>query len=73
MEVGLSRQRGSHRLTRHLKGRELGVVEGEYEVHLAPRADHGGTAVVDEVGSIHEAELSVLWGQLIGGVIQVAI
>lgn len=53
MEVGLARQRGSHRLTRHLKGRELGVVEGEYEVHLAPRADHGGTAVVDEIGSIH--------------------
>lgn len=26
---------GSHRVTRHLKGKGLIVVEGEYEVHLA--------------------------------------
>lgn len=44
---------GSHRVTRHLKGRELGVAEGEYEIHLATGAEHGGTAVVDEVGSVH--------------------
>lgn len=53
MEVSLARQRGSHRVTRHLKGKGLVVVEGEYEVHLATWAEQGGTAAVHEAARIN--------------------
>lgn len=35
VEISLAGHSGSHRVTRHLKGKGLIVVEGEYEVHLA--------------------------------------
>lgn len=53
MEVSLAWQRGSHRVTRHLKGQGLVVVEGDYKVHLATWAEQGGTAAVHEAASIN--------------------
>lgn len=52
-EVSLARQRGSPRVTRHLKGKGLVVVEGEYEVHLATLAEQGRTAAVHEAASVN--------------------
>lgn len=53
VKVSLAPQRGSHRVTRHLKGKGLVVVEGDYEVHLATWAEQGGTAAVHEAASIN--------------------
>lgn len=49
---------------RHLKGRGQRVVKGEDEVQPATWPEHGGTAGVEEVAGIHQAELGLLRGQL---------
>lgn len=53
VEMNLAPQRGSRRVTRHLKGKGLVVIEGDYEVHLATWAEQGGTAAVHEAASIN--------------------
>lgn len=51
----------------HLKGCGEGVIQGEYEVQPSAWPEHGGTASVEEVANIYQAEPGLLRGQLTRG------